>query len=557
MTTLKKTLVLLISLAALSLARAERMDAEETDSVRLDADRISYEESTGVAIAEGSVRINDRNFRVLAPYLEYDSNTQQVTAISSREGGVTFLSDGKRLTGERLEYNINTRRGTLTLPNGKADSFYVKGSVIRVIPAAELGGRKSPEELEDDSDEAAIWSEASLTTCNDPHPHYRLEAKEVTVIPGRKAIIKRPKVYLGDTPIFVYPFDYVIELDSNRRRSKHPIFPKLGYESGKGEGIGLSGAFGWDGGELGLEAIAWTRGIWEGEALLTQEIGSGLSLYGAVRREYDKDSRVVQWRPRWGVDYGRNGWKFEAGWSERELVHVEKRAGTDSRYVIWRKPEINIVSPWFKDAAAGGCYRLFATWGRYEEAAYRGGTTVERVGAGAQAYGEFGGPSDRLRPFYNIVYWHFDYDGYERGSQRLLDSAMGVRWNGGRFDMQTAYLRRWVWGGSPMRWDDYSGREEIYQDITYSIPTGANGFEWKAGIRAAYDVKGAELAELVYKISYDQHCLLWGALYRDDRIGGDDWFGLTLTIKEYPSSGIRLMGVEPRDPARAPDALVP
>jgi LPS-assembly protein len=552
----QKTVVLSLIFTLFFCILVSRAGAAETDSIQLNADKVSYEESTGVAVAEGNVRINNEDFRVFAPYLEYDSNSQQVTALSSQSGGVTFISDGKRLSGERLDYNIETRKGILTLPNGKIDSFYVKGSAIRVMPAEELGGKKNS--AGDSEEMSAVWSEASLTTCSDPHPHYRLEAKEVTVIPGRKAIIRRPKVYLGDTMIFIYPFDYTIKFGSNQRGRNHTIFPKLGYESDKGAGIGLSGSIGWDSGEIDIEAIGWSKGIWEGEALLTQEIGAGLSIYGAVKREYDKDLRVTEWRPRWGLDYEYNEWKLRVGWSERELVNIEKRAGVDSRYVVWRKPEINILSPWFEDVAVEGRYRFFATWGRYEDvSSLIGRQQITRTGAGVQVYRDFDGTSERFRPFYNLVYLYYSYDDPIFENQQILDSAVGMRWKIGEIDLETAYLRRWTWGDSPMLWDDYDEREEIYQELNYTIPTKSKDLSWKLGLRAAYDVKERELAELVYKVSYDQHCLLWEATFRDDRVGGDDWFGLTLTIKEYPKSGVRLTGAELFDPAEAPGELVP
>ncbi len=530
--------------------------AGAAEPVHLNADKISYEESSGVATAEGNVRINNDEIRLFAPYVEYDSNTQQIRALSSPEGPVTFVAGEGKLSGERLEYNVETRTGLLTHPYGRADAFYVRGDVIEVKPAPEKK-RKSTEETSEEQELAARWNKASLTTCNEAKPHYRLEAKEVSVIPGRHMIVKKPKVYIGERQIFAYPFDYYVPLQEKKRGNKQRIFPKLGYESSKGAGIGFTGGFAWERGTLDLEAIAWTEGVWEGETTLRHEIATDLTLYGSMKREYDKDHDTTNWRPSWGMQYERSGWQLEAGWTQRELVTLEKRAGHDSRYIVWRKPEVNLVSPWIADPAAGGHYRLLGTWGRYEDATHGPGPTVERAGAGIQMYGEFSPHMETFQPFYNALYWYYHYDDDRHDEQQILDAVFGVRWKTGDVDLETAYLRRWTWGQSPMEWDAYEPREEIYQEIGYTFPTKSQTISWRAGLRAAYSLRDEELAEMVYKVTYDQHCLLWEGIYRDDRRGDDDWFGLTLTIKAYPESGARLSGNELFEPAKAPNELVP
>lgn len=549
-------LVFALSLLVLCCSQPLLAATPETSRVHLDADKISFEESSGIATAEGNVRITNTDFRLFAPYVEYDSDQQQIKALSSPEGTVSLLSAGKRINGERLDYNIGTQRGVLTSPNGKVEAFYVKGDAIEVLPLSEISGRKSSK-TDDAEDMAGIWTEPSLTTCGNPNPHYRLEAKELTVIPGKRLVIRKPKVYLGKQLLFSYPFDYMLPLGKRTKHDKAMLFPKIGYESNKGGGLGVSGPFVWNTGSLNLEAIAWTGGIWEGEAALEQEISPGLRAYGRINREYDKDNDLTLWRPSWGFTYEQSGWQLEAGWSQRELLTLEKKAGKDYRYVVWRKPEVNIISPWFTDAATAGQFRLLGTWGRYEDATRGSAPTVERAGAGAQLYGEFGGSRDDFQPFYNAYYWYYHYDSDISDKQQILDTVLGARWKLGEVDMETAYLRRWSWGYSPMEWDNYDKREEIYQQVRFKLPTPSKQEWWELGVRAAYSLDEEELAEMVYQIAYDQHCLRWELVYRDDKSGDDSWVGLKLTIKAYPESGVRLAGNELFDPAKAPDELAP
>jgi LPS-assembly protein len=517
--------------------------AAETDTIHLNADKISYEEFTGVATAEGNVRLTDTAFFATAPYLEYDNVTQQITATSTEAGGVTLFTQGKRLQGDRLDYNLSTRRGKMSRPNGKVDVFYVKGSEIDVMPESETGRKEKNDEAEDEL--AAIWRGATLTTCNEPHPHYRLDVREVTIFPQEVMILHRPKVYLGSMLVMASPFDITLPLGrSNGDAVRQTIFPRIGYESDKGVGLGIAGSWAWRTGSVALNVIGWSEGIVEGDAVLRQKIGRELSVYAGIERAYDEDLDETEWRPRWGVDYSLSGWDMSARWTRKELLSVERKAGITTRHILERNPEIDISSPWFPDAVTGGQFRVFGAWGQYEE---NGSQTHERSGLGAQISGDFWS-SRNFRPFYNVYYMNYMYDDDVFDSQEIVDARVGALWNIGGVGFGTAYLRQWVWGRSPMIWDAYSKREEIYQQIEFSLPTKSDDTSWIIGLRAAYDLMDEEFAEMVYKVAYDKHCLIWEAIYRDDRRGDDDWMGLSVSIKELPHGGLRLFGEELSDP---------
>jgi len=134
------------------------------------------------------------------------------------------------------------------------------------------------------------------------------------------------------------------------------------------------------------------------------------------------------------------------------------------------------------------------------------------------------------------------YDDDVFDSQEVLNARAGALWNIGSVDFKTAYLRQWVWGRSPLSWDGYGEREELYQEIGVTIPMKSPDYAWIFGVRAAYDVMTEEMAEMIYKVGYNHHCLLWEAVYRDDLRGEDDWMGLTLSIRDLPYGGLRLFG---------------
>ena len=548
-------LLLIVLLFLASCAHAA--PGQDADRVQLDADRISFEESSGIAEAEGDVRISNAEMKLLAPFAKYDSGSQQISANSSPEKPVVLISGGRQLNGESLNYNLLTKRGTLTNPSGKIDELYVKGDVIQVMPLEELSKKKSKKKSPDSREElAGRWLKTSVTTCGEANPHYRIETKELVVIPGKRVIIKKPRVYLGKHLVFVNPFDYILPANKDSKYGKAKFLPKLGHEQSKGAGAGISIPYAWESGSLYMDALSWSKGLWEGEARLDQELPGGVHAWGLLKREYDKDRRLTLWRPQWGFDYSRSGWDFDVKWSQREIASVRKRSGTETRYVLWRKPEINVKSQWQKDAASPGYYRLMGTWGRYEDATNGQAPDVERLGAGVQLYGEFKTGSGSITPFYNTTYWYYRYNDDKFENHQILNGIFGVRWGVGNVGLETAYLRRWTWGGSPMEWDNYEPLEEVYQQVGIRIPANSKKqVWWEFKARGAYSITDDKLSEMVYKVAYDQHCLLWEAVYRDDLIADDDWVGLKLTIKAYPEHGTRLTGQELFDPFMSPDKL--
>ncbi|MDR3075893.1 MAG: hypothetical protein LBU26_01230 [Synergistaceae bacterium] len=538
----RAALTFLFAIFLLLAFAARRSPAADGGSVKLDADVISFEESTGVATAEGNVRMADEEFNATAPYLEYDNNTQQVTAFSSPGQRVVIFTSGKRLEGDRLDYNLATRRGRMSQPNGKVDAFYVKGREIDVMPASETrarGGSVSGDTKPEEDDLAAIWRGAVLTTCNEPHPHYRLEAKRITIYPGKKMVLHLPKAYLGGVMVLVSPFDITVALGGSHTEQR--IFPRIGYDADKGVGLGIAGSFNWENGDVKMDFIGWSEGIFEMDALATQQVSSNLSLYAGLKRAYDKDFGEADWRPRWGVNYSLNGWGMSVGWTRRELLSVEKRAGEISRYILERNPEVSVSSPWFRDPAVDGRFRVFGMWGNYRDVRWGDEQSYDRTGLGIQITGEPGAKKN-FTPFYNATYVHYMYDDDINDTQRVLDARVGVLFRAGSFDFKTAYLRQWVWGRSPLSWDAYGEREELYQEIGVTIPAKSPEYYWNVGVRAAYDILSEEMAEMVYKLSYNNHCLLWEAVYRDDLRGDDDWIGLNLSIRDLPHGGLRLLG---------------
>ena len=157
-------------------------------------------------------------------------------------GKVSLQAQGRVLEGDRLDYDLATKEGVLSgagasLPVG-AGTLYVHGEEINVLPwdmAVDRGLVRGRPGAADEY--VAEWRNVVLTTCALDHPHYRLESRSISFVPGRRVVAKRPRIYLGNTYLFSSPMDYVVQIE--RRALKYSIVPYLQSSETRGTGGGL------------------------------------------------------------------------------------------------------------------------------------------------------------------------------------------------------------------------------------------------------------------------------------------------------------------------------
>ncbi len=531
-------------------------DPNDPDRVHLDADRVVYDEAGSVATAEGDVRVRNRDLRLYAPYVEYHVEGQKVVAQATPEGQVSLLVGGKQLYGERAEYDLVNRSGVLKNASGRVDAFYLRGRDLEILPLdqARKLGWNTPRQLsgEGAEEQVARWTGVSVTTCDQRRPHYRLESRQVTVVPGKRVIVKSPKVYIGEHLLFAYPFDYVVDVDARRRRS--PLLPLVGYDQKKGAGLGLSGPIDWGSGGVDLSVTAWSEIDPEVQVEFHQSLGTSSEVFAALNRLYDKDDEDLVWRPQWGIRSELQGFGAKLLWSQREMVSVERRAGETVRYVVWRDPELTLTGPWRRDLPTAGWWRPLFSAGYYEDATAAPGETTRRLGLGVEIYSE-PSPWGVFRPFLHLTGWGYDYDDEAGDRQGILDAEVGFRYSFGSFDLMSAYVRRWTSGESPMAFDSPDDREDLYQEVGFTFLRPTKDTSWRLVLRGAYDLLEDEFGEFVARLIYDQHCVLWELVYRDDLEGDDDWVGLRFSIKAFPDSVLQFGGETLYQPGQRPADL--
>lgn len=522
---------------------------EDADKeVHLDADKVTYAEDTGIATADGNVKITNQDIRLFAPYVEYNGNDEVIEAFSDARNNITLFSGANKLTGKHMTYNLATKRGVLTQASGQMEAFYFKGKDVRVMPMEDavkqgiitLNVKKK--EKASTEDMVAEWLDVTTTTCNFENPHYHFVSKKIIFVPGKKVIIKQPGVYIGKTHVFTYPFDYILSLSQHSDQSVMPFFD---YDSDKGVGAGIKGIVDLgDFGEADIAAMYWTKDIFEAKLRYQREMLEGLFIFAETDRFYNEDDNETLWRPKWGIEYSRpDGWKASLYESQRELVKTEMKAGKEVRYNVWRSPEFNFYSPWYGDQASGGKFRVFGIYGRYQDNMETSNPWITRLALGAELNGSPEMGASVIKPYYGARYTHYDYESGEE-TQEVTDGWVGFEWSIGVFSFDSYYFRRWVNGASMMSWDEYEEREDICQTVSFPLPFGASWEKWKFYVRADYDNISNELAEIVYMLNYTKHCMTWQLWAKDDRSDDKLSVGLTFYIEAYPEMTV---GSKPYD----------
>ena len=504
------------------------------DKVTLNADRVSFNDETGHALAEGRAVLQYNDTSIMAERIEYDADTQKIQAMPLPGEKVVLKQENRILRGDQLNYDLNTKEGLLTgaaTKVGIGDSggvLFVHGEDIEVIPwalAQERGlVRGTPE------DYFVRWHNVKITTCNLDHPHYRLEAKVITFVPGKRIIAKRPRVYLGNTYLFTSPLDYVLRLE--RREIGYAFLPYFQRSDTKGSGGGMSSMLGWETGSIAL-GVSWARKSgWEYRVEIEQELSDKFSIKVGAERTWNDLWQERLWHPYGSLIYHYNGWQAELKWSHNEYVEENKDAFTQYKGRVDREPEFYIYAPWFRSSTHTWS-RIYAAYGSYKELiyGYPKSSTVSRFGLGLKSYFEYPIGETTLFSNLNAEAWRYDKDSMHMEMLRIFT---GIKYNLGALELGTGYERQFSWGESAMYWDQYYDLERIHQKVRFPV-----GREIYLAVRGSYDLKASMIDKMIYSIQWVTDCMLWDLHYKNERtFGGNDSLGLTISINAYPDSDV-------------------
>ena len=511
-------------------------DAADTSAiapqqVTLNADRVSFNDETGHALAEGNAVLKYNDTTIMAERIEYDADSQKVKAMPIPGEKVVLTNGSRAIKGDQIDYDLNSGEGILTGPASQlavgenGEILYVYGGEINVLPwelAQERGLVKGTAQ-----DYMIQWRNVALTTCALEHPHYRLESKQILFIPNRRVVAKKPRIYLGNTYLFTSPLDYVVQL--KRRSLGYNLLPFFQRSDIRGSHGGITGTLGWETGSLSLGVSYGRSAGFEYMAEIEQEINDDFSVLVGAEYSWDDAWREKTWRPYATLMYARNGWAAHLKWSSNEYISDKKDSYYEYKGRLDRQPELIVWAPWFRNSKFSWT-RIFATYGRYKEELYRYRAEgfEDRFGLGFRNYYEQ--KLGAVDLFANTEGAVLLYNGTD---QEMLRSFIGLRYKIGAFELGTAYERQYAWGESAMLWDEYSNRRRIHQKVRFPL-----GREVYMLVRGSYDLFESMIDETLYSLQWDTDCMVWDLHYKNDRTrNGNSSVGLTITLKAFPTRG--------------------
>lgn len=538
----------------------------------IEADQISYDEQSATASAEGHAVLRYQDLTLRADRINMESEGNVIRAWAD-EGKHLIIrrNTADQLRGVYLEYHLTENEGMVQLPDGSSrvinGTVFVKSESLDLAPPETAHSNKWIHgkylKHSGENDLITKWNNASYTTCPQKAKHYMLRSKKVTMVPGRYIVLHKPRVYTGSAYLFTLPFNMLV----NQRPRPNAIRVMPAYDGDNGVGIEATCKPSWKGGRADLRATYWSEDIAEYKARIDQRITDWMSVYFGDNHEYDDDLDKTKSRPFWGTILEKDGWKFEAGWAERESRSVVRKPGQKAYdTTLWRRPELELTTPWV--GVHIGDFSQYVrgkfTWGSYQEtgtnkSAHTG--FINRYGWGIDYYTDypFQVGAWTLSPFYKGDYWNYGYENDDSDRQIISKSIYGIRASCGGLELGTAFEQKRVSGDTAFRtgWDSNDDTDTLYQRIGVKI-----GPSLRFSIQGIWDLTEDEhdFTSMGYILTYDNNCCTkWELTVNDDvtEDNDEDWVTLTLSINAFPDANFRFGNDTLDNPFGRPGGLTP
>jgi hypothetical protein len=236
--------------------------------------------------------------------------------------GHTFIQNhagDSTLTADSIRFDTTTQHAQLI--NGR-------GVTTQGVDRGRL--HFNAQNLDMRSDGFTHGTHASLTTCENPHGGYHLEAKTLDITPGDKAIARSVTIFLGPLAIFFLPLMIIpLRHDQIPGVRKTGFVPLIGYSAAEGFYIKSRVGFGTSNQYYGYYRIEFYT-----------KIGYGLGYVASFRRKDGKRSIDVDaFRLHNKVD-GSDNWN--ADFKDQEIISRALRATASFSYQADYGPLISL-----------------------------------------------------------------------------------------------------------------------------------------------------------------------------------------------------------------------
>ncbi|HAJ57388.1 MAG TPA: hypothetical protein DCL35_06425 [Candidatus Omnitrophica bacterium] len=165
--------------------------------ITVNGDTVEFKSEGREIVAEGSVEIIYQESKITCDKVRVFIDEK----IAIADGHVKFTKEsGEQLIGEAMVYDFGEQSGTLINSSVSMAPYYGKTELMEKV-----------------SDTEFLMNNAELSTCDLPHPHYKLRVREAKMDPGKSLSAKGISVSLLDIPIMYVPA-YTQELTDKRPR---------------------------------------------------------------------------------------------------------------------------------------------------------------------------------------------------------------------------------------------------------------------------------------------------------------------------------------------------
>jgi len=143
--------------------------------------------ANGVATARDNVAIHIGDTDIYGDFAQYNSHTHEVWV----EGHVRIYRDVNLYVADRGIYNIDTKRIRTTDARTEYNPYFLSGQNVT-----------------ETSENVYLVENATFTTHDSPNPDFHLRARTVRVYENDHVVFQNVTFYVGDIPIFWWPYMY-------------------------------------------------------------------------------------------------------------------------------------------------------------------------------------------------------------------------------------------------------------------------------------------------------------------------------------------------------------
>jgi len=141
----------------------------------------------GLAIADRDVIIRHKDTLIYCDYAQYNPDTRDVYLV----GNVRIYKEGHLFTADRALYNLETKILNAADFRGDVIPYQFSGNSISTLNSGSY-----------------LVKDGIFTTSDNSKPDYSVHAKTVRIYPKDRVIFSNVTIYIGQTPVFWYPYLY-------------------------------------------------------------------------------------------------------------------------------------------------------------------------------------------------------------------------------------------------------------------------------------------------------------------------------------------------------------